>query len=162
LEPSLPQGLDRRALRGWGCARGYALVQRDLVRHMPPRPEVFPGRRALDERRPHWCRHEIELIHGRQTENLFDRSRHVDLGVIGVVGGTVLHSVWADHIPRAAMTVDVVDAVLRVVFLEEDRRRRPRFTMADVVDNAPDGQIIIGLLCFRGRWAAGVVVRYPQ
>ena len=60
------------------------------------------------------------------------------------------------------MTVDVVDAVLRVVFLDEDRRRGPYVAVADVVDNAPNGQIVIGLFGVRGRRAAGVVVHDPQ
>ena len=85
--------------------------------------KLLCGRLALDESRRHRRRHEVELVHGRQTEDLLDRPSHVDLRVVGVVGGSVLHGVWADDIAWAAMTVDVVDAVLRVVFLDEDRRR---------------------------------------
>ena len=143
-------------------SRRNALVQRDLVRHVRPRLEVLRGRRALDESRPHRRRHEVELVHGRQTEDLLDRPRHVDLRVVGVVGGSVLHGVWADDIAWAAMTVDVVDAVLRVVFLDEDRRRGPHVAVADVVDNAPNSQVVIGLFGVRGRRAAGVVVHDPQ
>ncbi len=51
------------------------------------------------------------------------------------------------------MTVNVVDAVLRVVFLDEDRRGRPHVAVADVVDNAPNRQVIIGL--FGDRVLAG-------
>ena len=82
---------------------------------------------------------------GRQTEDLLDRPRHVDLRVVGAVGGSVLHGVRADDIAWAAMTVNVVDAVLRVVFLDEDRRCGPHVAVADVVDNATNGQVVIGL-----------------
>ena len=67
-----------------------------------------------------------------------------------------------DDIARAAMTVDVVDAVLRVVFLDEDRRRRPHGAVADVVDHAPNGQVVVGLFGVRGRRPAGVVVYHPH
>src|SRR4029077_10191282 len=103
-----------------------------------------------------------ELVHGRQTEDLLDRPGHVDLRVVGVVSGAVLHRVWADDVAWAAMTVDVVDAVLRVVFFEEDGRRGPHIAVADVVDNAANGQVVIGLFGGPGRRAAGVVVDYPQ
>src|SRR4029077_19886814 len=96
-----------------------------------------------------------ELVHGRQTEDLLDRPSHVDLRVVGVVSGAVLHRVWADDVAWAAMTVDVVDAVLRVVFFEEDGRRGPHIAVADVVDNAANGQVVIGLFGVRGRRAAG-------
>ena len=65
---------------------------------------------------------EVVLVHGRDTENLLDRAGHVDLRVEGVIGRAVLYGVGADDIARAAVTVDVVNAVLRVVFLDEDRR----------------------------------------
>jgi hypothetical protein len=93
---------------------------------------------------------------------LLDRPRHVDLRVVGVVGGTVLHEVWADDIAGAAMTVDVIGAVLRVVFLDENRRGGPNGAVADVVDNAPNGQVVIGLFGLRGGRAGGVVVHDPQ
>jgi hypothetical protein len=60
------------------------------------------------------------------------------------------------------VTVDVVDAVLRVVFLDEDRRRRPNGAVADDVDNAPNGQVVIGLFGSRVRRAGGVVAHDPQ
>ena len=84
--------------------------------------EVRLGRLALDEGRGHRRGHEVELVHGRQTEDLFDRAGHVDLRVVGVVGGSVLHRIRAHDVTRTAMAVDVVDAVLRIVFLNEDRR----------------------------------------
>ena len=60
------------------------------------------------------------------------------------------------------MTVDVVDAVLRVVFLDEDRRRGPHGAVADDVDKAAQGQVVIGLHGLRGRRAAGVVGADPH
>ena len=43
---------------------------------------------------------------------------------IGSVSGA-LDDVRADYVARAAVTVDVVDAGLGIIFLDEDRRRRP-------------------------------------
>src|SRR5208337_3511842 len=70
--------------------------------------------------------------------------------------------VGANHITRAAVSVDVVDAVLRVVFLDEDRRRIPDTTVADDVDYATDGQIVVGLFGNRVRRTSGVVAHDPQ
>ena len=109
---------------------------------------------------------QVELVHGRQTENLLDRPGHVDLRVegavfdypsAGAIGVHLLLDVGADDIARAAVTVDVVDAVLRVVFLDEDRRRRPDRAVADGVDKAAKGQVVIGLHGLR-RWRAASVV----
>src|SRR5579863_3914268 len=41
LEPGRPQHFDRRSDGGAGRGRGNALVQRDLVCDVPPRPEVL-------------------------------------------------------------------------------------------------------------------------
>src|SRR5580700_8460188 len=161
LLPGRPQGLDRSAALGVGFLLSNALVQRDLVLYVGPRLEVARGR-VVGESRPHRRRHEVELVHGCQTEDLLDRSSHVDLRVVIVLGRSILHGVWADDITWAAMTVNVVDAVLRVVFLDEDRRRGPDWAVADVVDNAPNRQIVIGFFGLHRRRAAGVVAHYPQ
>src|ERR1700751_1254016 len=79
-----------------------------------------------------------------------------------MVGRPVLHGVRADDIAWAAMAVDVVDAVLRVVLFDEDSRRGPHVAMADVVDNAPNRQIVTGLLGVRSRRATGMVVHDPE
>jgi hypothetical protein len=50
----------------------------------------------------------------------------------------------------------------RTTAAEKDRRCRPHVTVADVVDDAPDGQVVISLFGLRGRRAAGVIVHYPQ
>ena len=61
------------------------------------------------------------------------------------------------------MTVDVVNAVLRVVFLDEDRRRGPDGTVADGVDKAAKGQVVIGLHSLAvGEAACGVVGTDPR
>ncbi len=161
LEPSCPQSFDFRAARFVVRAGCNALVQRDLVRNVRPGLEVLQGR-VVGEIRPHRRRREVELVHGRQTEDLLDRPSHVDLRVISVVGRSVLHGVRADDIAWAAVTVDVVDAVLRVVFLDEDRRGGPDVAVADVVDNAPNGQIVIGLFSDWDRRPARVVAHDPQ
>ena len=107
LKPSLFQGRNLRAGL-WVRRAGYnTFVQGDLVLHMCPRLEVVRGRRAFDKGRPHWRSHEVELVHRRQTEDLLDRPRHIDLRVVSVIGVSALHGIWADDIARAAMTVDM-------------------------------------------------------
>ena len=60
------------------------------------------------------------------------------------------------------MTVDVVDAGLRVVFLDKDRRILPDRAVADGVDKAAKGQVVIGLHGCRVRRATGVVGADPH
>ena len=94
---------------------------------------------------------------------MLDRARHVDLRVVSVIGGTrILDRVGAHDIARAPMPIHVVDAVLRVVFFDEDRRGRPHLAVADVVDHAAHCKVIVGLLRIRRRRAARVVVHDPQ
>src|SRR5208283_1964118 len=146
-----------------------AVSQWDAVRHVRPRHEVH-RRRIVDEERLHRRGHQVELVHGRQTENLLDRTGHVDLRVEGAIFGYaspgaigvhLLLDVGADDIAWAAVTVDVVDAVLRVVFFDEDRRRGPNATVADGVDKAAKRQVVIGLHRCRVRRATGVVGADP-
>src|SRR5262249_25302331 len=112
---------------------GNALVQRDLVRYVRPRQEVLLWR-GLAEERTHPGGHEGELVHGFYAKNLLDGAGHVDLRVEGAVDGYtspgavgvhLLLDVWADEVAGTAMTVDVVDAVLCVVFLDQDQGRGP-------------------------------------
>ena len=111
------------------------------------------------------------MVHGLQTENLLDRAGHVDLRVEGAVFGDpsagaigvhLLFDVGADDIARAAVTVDVVDAGLRIVFLDEDRRGGPDGAVADGVDKAANGQVVVGLHDLSRRRAASVVGTDPH
>src|SRR5208283_1758030 len=67
-----------------------------------------------------------------------------------------LDDVGANDIARATVTVDVVDAGLRVVFGDEDRRRGPNRAVADGVDKAAKSQIFVVLHGCRVRRAASV------
>ncbi len=128
---------------------------------MRPRLEVILGRR-VGEDRSHRRSGEIELVHGRQTENLLDRARHVDLREVGADGRTVLKDVGADDVARAAVAVDVVNAVLCVIFFDEDRRRRPHRAVADGVNVAAERQVVIGLHRHGVRWSASMVGTDPD
>src|SRR5271169_67122 len=162
-EPTIPQsrdyravGLDRPEIRATRARR-----ERDRVRDVRPRLEVPRGRRVSEDR-PHWRGYEVALVHGRNPENLLDRSGHVDLRVERVVGRAVLDGVGADDIARAAVTVNVIDAVLCIVFLDEDHRRRPYRAVADDVDIAAKSQVVVSLHGLRGWRAAGVVRANPH
>src|SRR5271165_7525450 len=155
---------------GLSRSLGNAHSQRGQVRHVRPRQEIT-RRRVVDEERLHRRGYEIELVHGLQAEDLLDRAGHIYLRVEGAVlrytsPGAImvhlLHDVWADDIARATVTVDVVDAVLRVVFLDEDRRSGPNGAVADDIDKTAKGQVIIGLHGLRRRRAAGVIRADPH
>jgi hypothetical protein len=60
------------------------------------------------------------------------------------------------------VAVHVVDAFLRVVFLDKDRRVFLHAAVADDVDNAPNGEIVVGLFGDRVRRAGGVVADDPE
>src|SRR5579862_1420838 len=128
---------------------------------MRPGLEVVRGW-VVDEDRLHWRGHEVVLVHRRQTEDLLDGAGHVDLAVVGGVNNSVLPDVWANDVSRAAVTVNVVDAILRVVFLDEDYRRIPDFAMADDIDEAPNGEVVISLHGLRRRRATGMVGADPH
>ena len=74
--------------------------------------------------------------------------------------------IFADDQRDAAMGVDVVGTVLRVVFEDEDRGVVPVRAVGDGVDDAANGQIVVGngscgtrlALCAAG----GVIVRKAQ
>ena len=117
---------------------------------------------VVDEERPHRGG-QVERVHGLQTEDLLDRAGYVDLGVEGAVFGYtspaaigvhLLIDARADDIARAAVTVDVVDAILRVVLFDEDRRRGQKGAVADDIDKAAKGKVVIGLHGLRSRRAA--------
>ena len=112
---------------------GRALIQREDILHVVPRQEVRRGR-IVEEDLVHRRSHQVVLVHGLETEDLLDGAGKVDLRVEDAVFGypstraigvDLLLDVGAENIARAAVTVDVVNAVLRVVFLDEDRRGVP-------------------------------------
>src|SRR5579872_2725682 len=125
-----------------GLTRRDALGQGDEIWHVSPGQEVRRGW-VVNEKRPHWRRPKVELIHGRQTEDLLDCPSHVDLRVVSGVGDSSLLHVWADDIGRGAVTVDMVDTILAVIFLDEDRRGGPYRAVGDDVDKTAQRQIVI-------------------
>ncbi len=60
------------------------------------------------------------------------------------------------------MTVYVVDAILRIVFLDEDGRFLPDRAVTDGINKAAKGQVIICLHRLRDWWPAGVVRADPH
>ena len=98
------------------------LVQWDGIGNVGERRVV----EGVGEKGSHGRGNQVVLVHGGQAEDLLDRTGHVDLRVVGVDnhgrGGSALDGIGADDVAGAAVAVDVVNAVLRVVFLDEDRR----------------------------------------
>ena len=129
------------------------------------------SRRVINEERPHRRGHQVVLVHRRDAKDLLDRAGHVDLRVERAVcddAGAdaifvhLLLDVGAHDIARAAVTVDVVHAILRVVFLDEYRRVIPHAAVADDVDYSTNGQVVIGLFGCGVRRASRVVAHDPQ
>src|SRR5205823_1850548 len=56
----------------------------------------------------------------------------------------VAFDVRAEHVTRRAVGVDVVGAVLGVVFDDEDGHFGPEFTVAGGFDDAADGEVVAG------------------
>src|SRR5215470_5850741 len=71
-------------------------------------------------------------------------------------------SVFADHERERTMRIDVIGTVLRVVFENEDGGVFPVGTVRDRLDDAAEGEIVIGNVGGRSRapgpCASGVVV----
>ncbi len=53
-------------------------------------------------------------------------------------------SVRADDLGDGAVAIDVVEAHLRVVFDDEDAGVWPEFAVADRVDDAAEGEVVVG------------------
>ena len=89
----------------------------------------------------------VVCVHGRRAEEGFEGTHHVDGGVEGVVDeglGLRKWGIFADDERDAAMGIDVVGTILRVVFEDEDSGVVPIRATGDGVDDAADGEVVIG------------------
>ena len=94
--------------------------------------EIHAGRQAVVGRQikltgeagVHRSRKAIVLAHKRPAEDHFHGSHHGDGGVHGVIDKTLLR-VGRDDDPNCPARVNVIGAVLRVIFSTENRRFRP-------------------------------------
>src|SRR6185437_15758903 len=114
---------------------------------------------------------EIKLRERLRAEDVLDCSIDV-LGSVGGVNGFALaRCLWgggvgADDIDRLAMAVDMVGAVLRIVFFNKDGRLRPDLTVTYRVDDAAQSEIVVCLVVDGIRMtlqcACGVIVGKPK
>src|SRR5262249_56734952 len=86
---------------------------------------------------------QIELVSRRQSEDLLDRAIHVDDRVERAVDG-VMPRVWTDDQSDGAMTVYMIEAVLRIVLRHENRRLLPVPALRDRFNDAAEGEIVVG------------------
>ena len=98
------------------------------------------------EHRPHGRSVGIILVHGRQAEQHFHGVDHVYRGVeavvdVGLSGGA--RGILADYERDRSMGVDMIAAVLRVVFQNEDGGVLPIRAVGDGVDDAAQRQIVV-------------------
>ena len=86
--------------------------------------------------------HGVRLVHGGQAEYAFDGVEHGGL-VVEVGDGFSAFGVGADDEAQGAVSVDVVEAVLGVVFDDEDRGFGPEGTLADAFDDAAECKVVV-------------------
>ena len=92
----------------------------------------------------------VVLIHRRQTQQGFYGVDQVHGGVEMVVHERVIGRtgrILADHESDRAVSVDVIGAVLSVIFENENRRIVPVGTVRDRLHHATDREVIIGDAC---------------
>ena len=128
-------------------------------------------RAGAGEERSHDGGAGIVGVHGRRGEERFDGANHIDGGVEVVIDerfpiGERQRRIFADQKRDAAVGIDVVGAVLGVVFEDEDGGVVPVRAMRNGIGDAADGEIIIGNgsggtgLAFLA--AGGVVIRQAK
>ena len=116
-----------------------AFVQIDAGRQVRERRQIGGSL----ERTVHRLRGRVELCHRFQTENQLHRPQHARSRVHARIDVPPLR-VGAYHQGRTAMGVNVVRAVLGVVFQHENCRVLPELAVADRLDHSAQGQVVIG------------------
>src|SRR5206468_3928710 len=89
----------------------------------------------------------VVLIHRRQAQQRLHRVNHVDRGVEAMLDVGLRRSSWrilADDEGDRTMRIDVVGAILRVIFEDEDGSVIPVRAVRDGVDDTAKRQIIVG------------------
>ena len=103
----------------------------------------------------------VELVHGGETEDALYGVDDAGLVVEGA-DDLVAFGPGADDEQDGAMAIDVVPAVLRVVFVDEHGGGGPELAAADGLDDAAEGEVVVGEHGAGGgvilRDAVGVVV----
>lgn len=101
---------------------------------------------AVEERR-HERRAGIVCVHGRHAEKGFEGVDHVDGGVEGVVDeclGLRKRRILADDESDAPVGIDMVGAILGIIFEDEKGGVVPERAVGNGVDDAADGEIVVG------------------
>src|SRR5208337_1827876 len=104
------------------------------------------GRRVEDI--GHWIGQRIVHVHRRQTQNFFHSAHEVDFVVGG--GDQRIFHVGARHIGGGAVRIDVVAAILRVVFHDKDQRVVFVDGAGDLLHQQAHRVIVIGYIPVRG------------
>src|SRR5262249_42787979 len=89
----------------------------------------------------------VIIVHRRQAEESLDCAHHVYGGVEGVVDkGLVVflaRGVLADDEGDAAVGIDMIVSILRIVFEDHDGGIVPVWTVGDGLHNASESKIIV-------------------
>ncbi len=157
----------RRLLRA-GRIRRVGLVDHSVVAiaviGLERRLIAGPG-----EQRRHHRSISIIGIHGRKSQQHLHGVNQVHRGVELMVNLRMVRASWrifADHQRDAAMSVNMVRAILRVVFQDKDRRVVPVGTVRHRLNHSTDREVIVGNGSVRRRQTRvrprSVVIRQPQ
>ena len=132
-------------------------IQGDARRQTNIRGQIGPGLKAGS----HQGRKGVDLVHGRDAQHPLHGVEHGGL-VIELADHGAPFGVRTDHQTERAVSIDVVESVLGIVFDDDDARLRPKPTVRYGVDDASQCEVIVGDLRTRGRAARararGVIV----
>src|SRR5262249_1867338 len=87
----------------------------------------------------------IALIQAIDAEQVFDCAQNVHCVVVRRDGGTP-PAVRRDHVANGAVRIDVIAAVLRIIFENKNGSTAPVWRVADELDNSSDGVVVISYL----------------
>src|SRR5262249_21707555 len=105
--------------------------------------DIRPRIRARGEGVAHGGGRGVELRHGTQAQDHLDGAKDGGGGVVRAIDEATLGP-GAQHEGGATVGIDVVGAILRVVFEHKDRDAAPYRAAADGFDDAAERVIIIG------------------
>src|ERR1035441_1274096 len=102
----------------------------------------------------------VVQVHRRETQNLFDGAQEVD-GVVRRGDQRALLDVGARDEGDAAVRIDVVAAILRVVFDDEDQSVAGVLAVGDLLNQQAHRIVVVGLLILRNSHVVNGGIEVP-
>ena len=92
----------------------------------------------------------IILTHRRQSKNEFDCPQYTGCGIHGVIDEMPFDE-SACNVDQASMSIDMIGAVLCVIFKNKNDAFFPDPAVAQIIDKKTDCEVVIGNFCDRRR-----------